>query len=196
MNTGKAFIVFFLAALASDSFAQIDLASDSIGIYFDPEATQVSTSIEVGGMVTAYLIATNPSQMGGLALWEASVQSQAPEVIIWGSPANGTNLATNMPPGGSTFSFVVTSDTPLPPLESITILGTLDITVLSEGPVELEVHGYSYDLPIYRVDDWTYPDHDLYPSSGNPDFPVAVINGPPPVAIDQMSWGHLKSHFR
>ena len=65
-------IVFFIV-LASCAFAQIDPDPDGIGIYFDLEATQVSATVEVGEAVTGYLIATNPSQEGGLAAWVATV---------------------------------------------------------------------------------------------------------------------------
>jgi hypothetical protein len=189
-------VVFFIV-FASGALAQIDPDPDGIGIYFDLEATQVSATVEVGEALTGYLIATNPSQEGGLATWEADVYSTVVEVFIWGEPVNGTNVATNMPPGGPGFSFVVSQHMPLPPLQSITLLGTLWITVMADGPIGLEVHGgWGQECPMYGVDEFDYPDHCLFPSSGNVDLPVAVINGPAPVATEPLLWGQVKSLFR
>lgn len=197
MVAGKNLFLVFIIVRASGALAQIDPDPDGIGIYFDLEATQISTTVEVGDVVTGYLIATNPSQEGGLSTWVATVRSTVLEVYIWGSPINGINVATNMPPGGSIFSFVVSQNTPLPPLQSITLLGTLGITVMADGPIGLEVHGgWELEFPMYRVDEFDSPDHWLYPSSGNVDQPVAVINGPAPVATEPLLWGQVKSLFR
>lgn len=197
MSNGKILLVVLFIVLAFDAGAQIDPDPDGIGIYFDLEATQVSTTVEVGESVMGYLIATNPSQEGGLAFWVATVHSAAPEVIIWGVPANGVNIATNMPPGGPTFFFVVSSSTPPPSLQGITLLGTLWVTVLVDGPIGLEVHGDAgYEFPMYRVDDPNGQDHWLFPSSGGTDLPVAVINGNAPIAAEPHSWGQVKSLYR
>jgi len=182
--------------LAATSLAQIDPCPDGIGIYFDQEATQVTATAELGETVVAYLIATNPSQVGGLALWEGSVFTPVFEVVIWGSPSYGINLANNMPPGGPSFSFLVTPDPPLPALQPIFVLATLDVTVWAEGPIGLHVGGYSFELPMYRVDDPYGQDHSLYPASGSVDLPVAVINGDPPIPVEPGSWGQLKTLYR
>lgn len=196
MTIGKTLLVLFFMVHVSGALAQIDPDPDGIGIYFDLEATQITATVEAGEPVTGYLIATNSSQEGDLALWEAYVSSTVFNVIIWGDPEYGINIAMNMPPGGPGFSFLVSPFTPLPQLQNVFLLGTLTITVLTEGPVGLQIHGNGYEFPMYRVDDLNGPDHFWYPSSGSVDLPVAVINGPAPVAVEAHSWGRVKSLFR
>ncbi len=195
MTIAKIILVSCCISIGSAAFAQIDADPDGIGVYFDQGATQVAVTVPVGESVDAYLIATNPSQTGTLALWEASVGPSGPGYIV-GEPYNGFNMLTNMP-GSGHVSFAVGMDVPNPDLESITILAVLEITVLEEGPVGIFVGGWSYDWPYYRPNDFYHgPDTTLYPSSGSSSFPVAMINGAAPVAIDEQSWGGVKSLFR
>ena len=68
---------------------------------------------------------------------------------------------------------------------------------MAEGPIGLEVHGgWGFEFPMYRVDDFDSPAHWLFPSSGDVTLPVAVINGPAPIATKPLSWGQVKSLFR
>jgi len=191
----KTILVICFISISSATIAQIDPDPDGIGIYFDEGATQVVTTVPVGESVNAYLIATNPSQPGTLALWEASVVPSGPGLVV-GGPVGGFNMSTNMP-GNPSYGFSVSMNDPYPTLQPITILATLGITVLDEGAIGLHVFGGgSLDLPNYRVDDMYGPDNILYPSSGSCNVPVAMINGADPVANEQRSWSVVKSIFR
>ena len=195
MTDIKTILFFCIITTYSAAIAQIDPDSDGIGVYFDEGATQVVANVSVGESVNAYLIATNPSQPGTLALWEAVVVPSGPGLVL-GSPVGGFNMSTNMP-GNPGYGFTVSMDDPYPALQAITILATLDISVLEEGSIGLHVFGGgSYDLPNYRVNDFYGPDHFLYPSSGSCDMPTAVINGMGPIANKQWSWAGVKSLFR
>ncbi|MCP4144261.1 MAG: hypothetical protein GY752_03125 [bacterium] len=201
MTISKSILGFCLIVLASCSFAQIDPDPDSIGIYFDQEATQVNANVAVGDTVTAYLIATNMSQVGWLAFWECYVVSDASycEINMYCVSHCGFNLAMIMP--SDCFMGWPFTCSPNPdefPIQSIMILATFSIAVNEEGPHAITVVGPEYGLlPYYRVDDmYQSPDYPLYPSSGSVDLPVAVINGTAPVSSDQCSWGEVKSLFR
>ncbi len=189
--------IFFICCIfiASIASAQIDPDPDGIGVYFDEGATEVAITAPVGEPVTAYLIATNPSHAGTLALWEASVGTSVP-VIMTGHPTNAFNMASNMP-GSPGFSFACAVYQPYPDLQPIMILATLEINVGIEGPIEIFVGGYTFDWPMYRPDDFEAgPDIALFQSSGSPEQPVAVINGPVPVATESQSWDGVKSLYR
>ncbi len=62
--------VLFFPALGN---GQADSGPDGIGVYFDLEATVVSTTAVAGEYVPAYLIATNLSQTGDLAFWNSKI---------------------------------------------------------------------------------------------------------------------------
>lgn len=180
-----------LMLLATPCLAQLDPDPDSIGVYFDLAATQVVTTAPVGGEVAAYLIATNPSQAGGLAMWEGRVQASGAYAVVWGGPTSGFNVAMNMP-GGNGFSFTVFGEPPLQQLAPLTVLAHLWIVPMEEGAIDLLLGSTTYRLE----DIYMSPDYLLYPSSGSLDLPVASINGDPPVAAEVATWGEVKSLFR
>lgn len=180
-----------LLLIAAPCLAQFDPEPDGVGIYFDEAATQVVTTAPVGSVVQAYLIATNPSQAGGLAMWTSRVDPIGASAMVRGAPMSGTNIAMNMP-GDPGRSFLVGPASPLPPLGPVTVLATLWIDLLEEGAVGLLI-----SPTTYRVDDfYALPDYELHPSSGSPDLPVAVINGEPPVEAEMATWGAVKSWYR
>lgn len=184
-----------LLLLAPGAGAQIDPDHDGIGIYFDEAATQTSATAGVGENVIAYLIATRPSQAGGLAMWEAVV-SASPYAMVQGGSSLGFNVATNMP-GDRVRAFVVFCNAPLPPLQNHMVLATLTVTTLDAAPIDLFVGGYDYAMPSYRLDEpLSGEDRFWHPSSGSLDRPVARINGDAPVIVDGTTWGAVKTMFR
>jgi hypothetical protein len=84
---------------------------------------------------------------------------------------------------------------PQPPLPvaTLTLLAYLHIHVLdSSYPIALYV---TFD-PVYSVVGTDGPYHDLFPSSGAADLPVAVINGLGPIAAQVATWSQLKNMYR
>ncbi len=195
MTITKAILVIFCISMASTTSAQIDSDPDGIGVYFDEGATQVSAAVPNGESISAYLIATNPSQTGTLALWEASVALSEGGALS-GEPLNGFNMGGTTP-GDYHVSFAVGMHTPYPELQPIMILANLTIEVLSEGPINIYVGGYTFDWPMYRPNDMYHgPDTTLFRSSGSPVLPVAVINGENPLANEVQLWDGIKSLYR
>jgi hypothetical protein len=195
MKFTSAIAVFFLLTLATSSGAQIDPDPDGIGIYFDEAATQTSATADVGEDVVAYLVATHPSQSGGLAMWEAVV-SASPYAVVQGGTSLGHNVAANMP-GGQTYAFVVFCYSPLPPFQNPMVLATLVVTPADVAPIDLFVGGYDYEIPMYRLEDpLSGEDRFWYPGSGSVDLPVARINGDAPVVVDSTTWSAVKATFR
>jgi hypothetical protein len=179
----------------STVLAQPDPDPDGIGIYFDEGATQISRTAEIGEDVTAYLIVTNPSLTGGIAMWGALVAA-SPYAFVHGSTTLGLNIATNMP-GNPGYSFTVFCDTPLPQLENFLVLATLTITPVDDAAIDLFINEGSPDLPMYRLEDAYHGDnHFWYPISGSVDLPVARINGEAPVKSETATWSAVKATFR
>jgi hypothetical protein len=192
-------IVFLaiLVAIAAGAFAQIDPDPDGIGVYFDTDATVVSATVQEGvESITAYLILTNPSSIGNLKHWSVRVSSYHPsfsEARIVGTQYVGFNLALNMPGSGHYIFEISVGDAVSPTSSPITILAELIIFpwVYTE-PILLFV-GPGFESAFYGTDNGGA---DFNPSSGSFDFPVAIINGPTPVAVEPLSWGQVKSLFR
>ena len=180
-----------LLLFATPGLAEIDPDPDGVGVYFDQDATVVVGTAAVGEEVDIYLIATNPTRAGGLALWESGVAAVGPYAQVWGWPTNGFNTAMNMP-GESWFHFIVFGGTPMQQLAPITVLAHLVVRPEEPGTIELRLL-----QTTYRLEDlYTSPDYPLYPSSGSLDLPVAVVNGEAPVAVEAATWGALKSLYR
>ena len=113
---------------------------------------------------------------------------------IVGEAYQGFNVAGNMP-GSPFYSFeIFVNDQPPFPTSGISILA------------ELGIFPYYYDEPInlYLTSGVEFPagyetdlgSAEFHPSSGGWDLPVAVINGPAPVAVESESWGQVKATFR
>jgi hypothetical protein len=195
MTIGKILLVVFFIVLASGSLAQIDLDPDGIGIYFDQGANIVSTTAPEGThAVTAYLILTNPSLDGILDHWSLYVSTYfdtpGQNAVIWGDPYNGINISTNMP-GSEHFHFNVwVNPEPPYPTGEVTLLAELEILpVTFTEPINIFV----WEGAFYSVSD--VGGAFMNPSSGDWSLPVAVINGPSPVALEPHSWGEVKSLF-
>lgn len=184
-----------LLASFSTALAQLDSDPDGIGIYFDEGATQISRTAVIGDDVTAYLIVTNPSLTGGLAMWGALVVA-SPYALVRGSTLLGVNIAANMP-GNPSYSFTVFCSTPLPQLENFLVLATLTITPIDDAAIELFVNEGSPELPMYRLGDASNAVTRIwYPISGSVNLPVARINGDAPVKSEIATWGAVKAILR
>ena len=176
------------------SWAQIDSGPDGIGIYFDENATVVSTTAVVGDVVEAYLIATNLTHSGEIGMWEAKMCPWGGLGEIDGTPTHGGyNYNMNMPGdlcwACTTFAF----DTPFP-TSNIAILAHLNIIIWDDSaPINLHLNA---DWCRYWTIDGGDDGFALYPSSGSSDLPVATINGPAPVAVVNTEWGAIKAMYR
>ena len=189
----------FILLLPVLALAQIDLDPNGIGIYFDADATVVSTTAAAGETVQAYLIATNPSQSGEITWWQGVVYPEfdpngPPDGLAWvsGEPTNGGfNYAMNMPGMGDWSCMAGSFTTPLL-FQPITVLANLSIYILDDtAPILLFAACRYWDGEW--AEDTGVP---FYPSSGSSSLPVATINGDAPVAVEGARWGSVKSLYR
>jgi len=97
-------------------------------------------------------------------------------------------------PGSDRWVFEVSvSDEPPFPTAGITVLAELLIyPYVFDEPIPLYV-GEGYEFAGYGTD---VGGAAFNPSSGSWDLPVAIINGPPPVAVAVQPWGQVKSLYR
>jgi len=185
-----------LLFVVSSSWAQLDPGPDGIGVYFDTEATSVQLTVDESVFsVPAYLVLTNPTLEGTLYYWEATVDGGCGEGYlspeITGSAVNAGNIVQNMP-GQGFFSFVSYA-TGFPPTDlsnSAVVLAELDVS----GPFYQAASVCVWEGAFYAESGTNSAV--MNPSPGSWDSPMAVINGPAPVANEAMSWGGVKGLFR
>ena len=188
-------VVLALLFAPVTALGQIDPDSDGIGIYFDHDATLVSTTAAPGNdgivSVTAYLVATHLAVQGEVSQWSASVGTTPRGVIpdcwswVCGGPTAGFNYAENTP-GSNHWSFAVLVDpTEHLPIDSAVVLATVVVSATCAGPVCLYVD-YA-ELASLSGSTVT-----LNPSSGGWHLPVAIINGEAPVRAATATWSMVK----
>ncbi|MGD9546184.1 MAG: hypothetical protein AB7V45_01430 [Candidatus Krumholzibacteriia bacterium] len=185
-------LVLLITLFSSASFAQIDPGVDGMGVYFDENATIVSTVSDGVTWVTGYLILTHPSEQGELKYFTVTVETYEDQLAAFtGWPRFGINQYTPMP-GANFFVFsVVAGDGEPFFLSNISVLA--DIAVLPFFN-RREIRLYLAN-PKYSMVGQDGPFITCAQSSGSPDLPVAVIDGPAPVGGSEMTWGSLKSLF-
>jgi hypothetical protein len=184
--------------LAPSAIAQIDPDPNGIGVYFDSEATVVSATVPVDEIFALYLILTNPSAPGGVAGWELAFHYDYQNLFLLGYSfaGNGINICDPWPN-----ICVGIPPPPLPWAETI-VLMTLNFYVLTDACVEYTLTPVEYpSLPgqmIYNDGADPFNLIPLHPSSGNVELPVAALNceGPPPIRVQETSWGQAKALYR
>ena len=195
----QAAALLLLLLLPAAAPAQVDPDAFGIGIYFDTAATVNTLAVPGAGYepfptATAWLVVTRLPQGTSVGYLQGRVAPYAegggPDspAMVFGQPAVGQNLAMNMP-GDPRWSFLVFLEPGTLPGGDVVVLARLQIFLDSAQPIalyvqwaEIGVYGYPSSLP--------------QPSSGAWDRPVAMINGPAPVAVTGATWGGVKSLFR
>ena len=175
------------------AFGQVDPDPDGIGVYFDLEATSLTTTAIPGDIVQAFLIGTRLAQTGDVWIWSAGLCPNLAEAQVFGSPTNGGfNYSMNMPGDPCWSCLTFGFDQPLVAQE-ITVLAHLDILVYGDlGPISLYIREGAY----YQMGPEPGLEIFLHPSSGSFAQPVATINGPAPVSVVSATWDSLKSMYR
>ncbi len=202
----KKLVVLLLATLvATSAFAVIDPDPDMVGIYFDVTADvhQLMTGPSIPFM--AYFIATNPTpaEINAYEFGFSNVVPAGMEGMLFmlsSSMANGVvsgvDVGTHDPLGGD---YIVGLASALPATEA-TVLHSWQYMLLAEIPVEM----YLFQSSKPSIDG-VYPVlqdangsilYQVGQSTGGPDTPVAVVNTETPIAVDNASFGSVKSLFR
>ncbi len=205
----KKLVVLLLASLiASSAFAVVDPDPNGIGIYFDVTANETSLTINPSIPFNAYLILTN-TDAPAISAYEVGYRNVVPagmEGLLFrlaSTIANG--VVTGLDLGDS--SDILAGDHIVglaAPLVAgpATVLHAWQYMILSpDMTMEMYISAASQSsLPgIYPVilnsDSSTL--FQAYHSTGiDGDLPVAGVNGPVPVAVEDASFGSVKSLFR
>ena len=202
----KKLVVLLLASLiATSAFAVIDPDPDMIGIYFDTNAEENCKMIDANVPFFAYLIATNPTP-ANINAYEVGMLNVVPA----GNEGMVFRLASNIADGVVSGVDVGVSG----PLGGDHIVGLAEPLVTSPATI---LHSWQFMmLAIFPMDMFIFQSSapsidDVYPvlqnadgsilytvgqSTGGPDIPVAGVNSECAVAVEEASFGSVKSLFR
>jgi hypothetical protein len=192
-----------VSALGQDS----DGGPDSFGLYFEVDGSYVNQidSVPPNTFLPTFIILsgiTRPSVAG----WEVNFEFTPGSGAVISTDFEGD--ATDFDPG-STY-FIVGLGTPLPvPAEGSLVLAEMNfmffsgITAWFGGPAD---PGSIPGVPVYANGDdlldlapchfSTDADGMFIDDTGWTTIPLAVVNGEAPVAIEDVSWGNVKTIFR
>lgn len=174
----------FLFCLVIMLWASTASASDTIGFYFDTDASSNITSTTVPGeLVMGYLVMHDASHQESIGQWRANIELvslDGPDPsVIWQLPSGMQNLQT-------TPEFDVWTLNPLPWAEDI-ILATayivvphpnIEVEVLASAPRVIELYspgGFPIRQPVYGYSS-DYIQAPLTQTSGSSYQPIALIN--------------------
>lgn len=196
----KLLVLLLVSLMATSAFAVVDTDPDQIGVYFDTAADQNETVAEASVPFFAYVTITNPtaSEVWGLEVGYEIVSSAGTAALFRLAnilPVGAVDLGTNT----DVFSgdYVVGLANPLPATPAVQFV-TWQFLLLVPQTVEFFI-GSSFvqsipdGLPAYEIGGAILP---LGVSSGDTGLPVATVNGSPPVAVENASFGSVKSLFR
>ncbi len=197
----KLVVLLLVSLMATSAFAQIDPDTDMLGVYFDMEG--LSNCLDIGPSIPffAYVTITNPSavEVHGLE-FGYTLTTTAPGSIfrlLNGLPVGAVDLGQNTDLMGG--DYVVGLASPLPATTSVEFV-TWQFMLLAPQTVEIflgpsVVPSIDNGLPAYEIGGSI---QSLGLATGPPSagFPVAAVNGECPVAVENASFGSVKSLFR
>jgi hypothetical protein len=183
----------FALLLPLAAAAQVDPDADGIGFYFDTAATLTSATVPVippgEAQLSVWLVATRMSVPGFIRHFEGVVEWDYIDNLVFRGMSAGFDLCWEMP---VSYRDVMCTD-----IEPGT-LATSDAVVL--GRYDAILYGDQVPVRFYIREFRLWLDGGTeiaqHPSSGDWELPVAVINGPAPVAIQSAAWGAVKSLYR
>ena len=182
-------------ACALPARATVDPDVDQIGVYFDLSADEVCLEVAPYSIFSAYLIITNPSA--------TEVQGIEFGICVDGAVTNAGYVWYENWIGQSFFQegfhcMGLGFEEPVPLVGSNVPLARIDHFLLSDSVVEFYLNKYTYfadnSSQYWDASGNAYP---LGISSGDPDLPVAVVNGDcDVVSVTGKTFGDVKSLFR
>ncbi len=197
----KLVVLLMVSLMATSAFAVVDEDPDMLGVYFDANADQNALDIGPSIPFFAYVMITNPSaaEVHGLE-FGYNLTTTAPGSLfrlLNALPAGSVDLGANTDlmvgdyvvglasplPGSPVVPFVTWQFMLLVPQTVEIFLGSSVVPAIDDG------------LPAYEIGGTILP---LGLSTGDPaaGIPVATVNGDCPVAIENASFGSVKSLFR
>jgi hypothetical protein len=193
----KLVVILMVSLMATSAFAVIDPDDNMVGVYFDLGAdTNSLPGIDPFVDFDMYVILTNPT-MAAIDAFEFSYNMVGPLVIqnFQNYPAGALDVG-----GGSaaTGNIITGLAEPLVTTEATVLIHwgylvrgveALDIFI---GPSEPS--SVPNGLPVIQEAGGALMSVGL--STGGPDIPVARVNGTGPVAVENATWGGVKSLYR
>ena len=192
----KMVLVFALAAIALTSvsaFAQIDPAyQNNIGIYLDETGDTNCAILPLDTPTPAYLVLSKLTATEVLG-WEAKLTYA--NLFVLGFADRGQAIDVGSRPG----EHVVGYAAPLPAVGDAVVVADLTIMVNNADPAyafagEIYFSLLENGLPAYI--DGASAGYSLHPAFGNTNDPILVVNGDCAVAVEDASFGSVKSLFR
>lgn len=197
----KLIVLLLVSIMATSAFAVVDPDPDMMGIYFDMNADSNCLPSQPAQVpFFAYAVLTNPT-VPGVEAFEFGYENVVPvgfETLVF-------QLATTLPTG----AIDVGEGTPLAgniiaglanpvPAAPATILVTWQYLLLGVFPVEMymtasEPSSVPGGLPVIQAEGTL---RTVGLSTGGPQNPVATINGGCVVAVENDTWGGVKSLYR
>lgn len=197
--------LLLVSLMATAAFAVVDEDPDMMGIYFEPTADTNCLTVGASTPFFMYVCVTNPTA-GAIDAYEFGYQVEVPagmEAMIFrlstniaNLVANGVDVGVSGPLGGDV---IVGLATPLPGGE-VVVVHSFNYMLLAPmtAPVYLTASSSPSlpgGLPVIQEAGGDLMTLGL--STGGPEIPVAVLNGTEcPVAVEQDTWGGLKSLYR
>ncbi|MDX2473594.1 MAG: hypothetical protein QNL91_07760 [Candidatus Krumholzibacteria bacterium] len=199
----KTLVVLLLVSLmATSAFAVIDPDTDMLGVYFDTTADNNCTTAAESIPFFAYVTITNPSaaEVHGIEFGYSLISSVGPGKmfrLLNTLPSGAVDLGTNT--DLMLGDYVVGLAAPLPATEAVQFV-TWQFLLLEPQMVEIylgpsTIQSIDDGLPAYEIGGSI---QSLGLSTGQPSagVPVATVNGDCAVAVEDASFGSVKSLFR
>ena len=202
----KKLAILLLASLvATSAFAVIDPDPNMMGIYFDLDADVNCITTPANTPFFAYLMLTNTTAPA-INAYELGLINAVPagmEGMIFRLSSNianlvvtGVDVGVNNALGGD---YIVGLSEPLPAQPAL-ILHSWQYMLLSVIPVEMFIQQSSVPsipgvYPVVQNAEGSIL-MQVGQSTGGPEFPVAAVNNGCAVAVEEASFGSVKSLFR
>lgn len=167
--------------------------SGSIGVFFDPAATQTGASIPNGVLFDFYVIAIDAP--GGIMAYEFGIDLDPRYIVLTaifqpvGTAINLTSTTGDAIVATGGFCLPATGPTVLAQFQALMVSSDLDIPICLRGATGSCVpDGQPGYLPCDAACDWHY--------FGPAYEGCAMINGDGPVAVESQTWSAIKSLYR
>ncbi len=201
----KLVVLLLVSLMATSAFATIDPDPDMLGVYFDATNDMNSAMIAANTPTTMNFVITRAqNQIAGIEFGYRIEVPAGMEGLVFRLSEFYPVSALNVGDSSNLFAgdYIVGYATPIPvtPGNDYTVV-SWSVMVLSPGlPVDIfvgpsSVPSLDNGLPAYEIGGTILPlgVSTGWPSDGNP---VARINGDAPVAVEEASFGSVKSLFR
>lgn len=197
-------VFLLLLILALPSFATVDPDPDQIGVYFDENADIACTDMPMSTPFWAYVIITRPTspEIHGVEFSLCTAVEPGYEGMVFRLDAMWAGGGIDINPviidlcsDGAIRGFVE----PIVPQQDNALLLSQQFMLLA--PITLDFHLGPYPVPTFDngLPAYQGANGEIIPlgvSSGDPDLPVASVNGCNAVPVESADFGMVKALYR